>query len=187
MRRMSLMLSVGIGLCLGSWALGADIGGTSLAQGWSLIREGGVAEGKVEPNAHNPSSTDQHLLRIEVTKTAKPGEGRVGAASSVRMSVRDNTWYDVTFSAVTESGSIGLVFSLENAEGKILARTTLPEIGRRPGRGDPGAATAPATWTQYLVSLHTQGSDPSVHVVITPIEPTNVWLQGLMIHERDAQ
>jgi aldose 1-epimerase len=155
-----------------------------LAMGWTSLQEG-QAQGIIEQDAKHPTNPSPHLLRITVTKSADPGEGRVGAVSGIHFPVDDGEWCDVTFSAVTERASIGLVFSLENSDGKVLARTTLPEIGRgRRGRGGP--STAPATWTHYLVSLHIRASDPNAHMVITPIEPTNIWLDGLTLTPREA-
>jgi hypothetical protein len=156
-----------------------------LAQGWSLLQEG-QAQGTIEQDAQHPTNPNPHLLRIAVTKSADPGEGRVGAISGIHFPVDDGEWCDVKFSAVTERASIGLVFSLENSDGKVIARTTLPEIGGR-GRGRRGnPSTAPAVWNKYLVALHARASDPSVHMVITPIEPTNIWIDGLTLTPRQA-
>jgi hypothetical protein len=152
-----------------------------LSAAWTALQEG-ETEGTVEQDAHHASSTSPHLLRIEVTKTAAPGLGRVGAKSDIPVAVREGQWFDVRFAAMTEGPSVGLVFSLEGADGKLLARTTLPEIGRgRAGR----AATAPApTWRKYLVALHARADDPKAHLVITPIEPTNIWLDELTMTPR---
>jgi hypothetical protein len=158
-----------------------------LTTGWRLLQEG-QAQGTIEQNATHPTNSSPHILRIAETKAADPGEGRVGAVSDIYFPVEEGAWYDVTFSAVTEAASIGLVFSLENADGKVLARTTLPEIGGR-GRRRGGATTAPATtgpaaWKKYLVALHARDSDSSAHVTITPIEPTNIWIDGLTLTPR---
>src|SRR5262245_17231021 len=152
-----------------------------LTSGWSLLKEG-EADGSIEQDAKHPAHEAEHLLRIQATKTAGPGKGRVGATSDTPIEVREGEWYDVSFSATTERGSIGLVFSLEGAGGKVLARTTLPEIGR--GRGPRGGAAPEGAWTKYTVALHARGSDAKGHLVITPIEPTNVWIEGLKIKER---
>ena len=160
--------------------------GINLATGWTLLQEG-QAIGTIEQDAKHPTNTSPHLLRIAVTKTADPGQGRAGAINETLFPVNEGDWCDVTFSAVTERASIGLVFSLENSDGKVLARTTLPEIGGpRRGRGRGGPSTAPATWTHYLVSLHLRASDPKAHLVITPIEPTNIWLDGLTLTPRKS-
>ncbi len=155
-----------------------------LAIGWTSLQQG-QAQGIIEQDAKHPTNPNPHLLRIAVTKSADPGEGRAGAINGTHFPINDGQWYDVTFSAVTERGSIGLVFSLENSDGKVLARTTLPEIGRgRRGRGGP--STAPAAWTHYLLTLHARASDPNAHLVITPIEPTNIWLDGLTLTPRQS-
>ncbi len=127
--------------------------GMDLSTGWTLIKEG-EAEGMIEQDAQHPTNASAHLLRIAVTKTAEPGLGRVGATSAVLVAVRDGEWFDVRFTAVTERSTVGLVFSLEGTDGKVLARTTLPEIGQARGRR---AATAPAAWQKYLVVLHGAG------------------------------
>ena len=157
--------------------------GIDLSTGWTLLQEG-QAQGTIEQDAKHPTNPSPHLLRIEETRAAAPGEGRVGATSAIHFAVADGQWCDVTFSAATAGASIGLVFSLESSDGKVLARTTLPEIGgARAGRGRAGGgpAAAPAAWPKYLVSLHVCASDAGAHVTITPIEPTNVWLDGLTL------
>jgi hypothetical protein len=152
-----------------------------LATGWALLKEG-EAEGAVEQDAKHPTSSSPHLLHIAAMSTAAPGKGRIGATSGTAIDVHDGQWYDVTFSAVTERGSIGLVFSLEGKDGKVLARTTLPEIGRG-GRGRAGTEAA-NTWRKYTVALRARASDRQAHLTIAPIEPTNVWLDGLTITVR---
>jgi hypothetical protein len=159
-----------------------------LATGWKLIQEG-QAQGSIEPDAVHGNNPSPHVLRIQLTKSADPGEGRAGAVSNIEFAVNKGDWFDVTFSAVTERVSVGLVFSLESSDGQVLARTTLPEIGHargRRGRPTTEAATVPAVWPTYLVSLHARASDPKTHVVITPIEPTNIWLDGLTLTPRIA-
>jgi hypothetical protein len=166
-----------------------------LITGWSLIKEG-QAEGTIEADAKHPNNPNSHLLKISVTKYVGPGEGRVGAQNSHTMGVKEGQLFDVTFTGISEGVGVGLVFSLENAQGKVLARTTLPEIGRGGrgrGRGGAdaggGAATVAAgpVWRPYLVNLRVRAADPAVHLVITPIEPIPVWLDGLIIVERPAQ
>jgi hypothetical protein len=159
-----------------------------LATGWTPLQVG-EARGTIVQDAKHPTNHSPHLLLITVTKTADPGEGRAGAISGIDFSVDQGEWRDVAFSAVTERFSVGLVFSLENSDGKVLARTTLPEIGgARAGRRrrTAGPTTAPVAWTKYLVSLHVRASDPNAHMVITPIEPTNIWLDGLTLTPRPA-
>jgi hypothetical protein len=180
----SALLCAAISSVPGSaWSANEQEGGKSyeLTTRWSLLKEG-EAEGNIEQDAKHPARDAEHLLRIQATKTAGPGKGRVGATSSTPIEVREGQWYDASFSATTERGSIGLVFSLESADGKVLARTTLPEIGR--GRGPRGASAPEGAWTKYTVALHARGSDPKAHLVITPIEPTNVWIEGLRLTER---
>jgi hypothetical protein len=160
----------------------ATSAGIDLTSGWSLVQIGD-SQGSVDADATNPATSVQHLLRIIVTKAAGPGGGRVGATNSTPISVRDDEWFDVAFLAQPEKGSVGLVVSLEGADGSVLARTTLPEIGRR---GRRGASTMPAALAKYQVSLHARGTDPAAHLVITPIEASNIWLSDLKLTPRDA-
>ena len=170
----------------------------AITSGWVLLKEG-QADGTIEADARHPSNPDPHILRIAVTKYAsEPGTGRIGAKNTNTMAVKEGQDYEVTFTGISEGIGVGLVVSLENDKGQVLARTTLPEIGRggaggrgggrRGGAGDP--ASQPATqvaggaWRKYLVSLHVRTSDPAAHLVITPIEPVPVWLDGLAINER---
>ncbi len=182
----------------------------AITSGWSLLKEG-QAEGTIETDAKHPSNPDPHILRIVVTKYAsEPGTGRVGAKNSNTMAVKEDQNYEVTFTGISEGIGVGLVVSLENEQGKVLARTTLPEIGRGGGGGGrgggrrgggAGAAAAPdaaatasqpantspqvaaGNWRHYLVSLHVRASDPAAHLVITPIEAVPVWLDNIAINE----
>ncbi len=178
----ALLISAGATEALAQNDVAPAPSGIDLSTGWTLLKEG-EAEGTMEQDAKHPASESPHLLHIVVTKTAAPGKGRTGAINGNSIDAHEGQWCDVTFSAVTERGSIGLVFSLENADGKVLARTTLPEIGRS-GRGCAGGADAAATWRKYTVALHPRASDPHAHLVITPIEPTNIWLDGLTLVPR---
>lgn len=162
-----------------------------LSSGWKPLKEG-EGDAVVEINAKHPTNSSLHLLRISVTKVPDRGNGRAGAISATLIPVVQDGWYDIAFTSATERGSVGLVFSLESADGKVLARTTLPEIGRagrggRGGAGGGGGAVAPTTrpsWTPYRVSLHARASDSAAHLVITPIEPTNIWLDNLQLTPR---
>ncbi|HVT79526.1 MAG TPA: hypothetical protein VHM90_02625 [Phycisphaerae bacterium] len=171
----------------------------AITSGWTLLKEG-QADGTIEADAKHPANSDPHILRIAVTKYASdPGTGRVGAKNTNTMAVREGQDYEVTFTGISEGIGVGLVFSLENDKGQVLARTTLPEIGRggpggRGGGRRGGAATDAAPqaatqvagggWRKYLVSLHVRTSDPAAHLVITPIESVAVWLDGIAINER---
>jgi hypothetical protein len=156
---------------------------TSLSSGWTLLKDGD-AEGTVEQDAKHPTRDSSHLLKISVTSTAAPKKGRVGATNNTTFAVHEGRPCDVTFSALTERRSIGLVFSLEGADGKVYARTTLPEIGRgRPG----GDSETGGAWRDYVVRLSVRASDPKAHLTIVPIEPITVWLDDVKITERPAE
>jgi hypothetical protein len=175
-----------------------------LISGWTLLKEG-QADGAIEAPAKHPANPSSNLLKIAVTRYASvPGEGRLGAKNSQALPVEKGQVYDITFNGISEGIGVGLVFSLEADDGKVLARTTLPEIGRggrgggqRGRRGGPNAtapATAPAPapqaathWRPYLLSLTVRDTSPAAHLVITPIEPVPVWLDNLAINLRKPQ
>lgn len=158
-----------------------------ITSGWVLLKEG-QADGSIQADAKNPNNPDPHILRIAVTKYAsEPGTGRMGAKNTHTMAVQEGQVYNVTFTGISEGIGVGLVFSLENEQGKVLARTTLPEIGRggRGGRrGAPATQVSGGNWRPYLVSLSVRASDPAAHLVITPIEPVAVWLDHVAINPR---
>jgi hypothetical protein len=162
----------------------------AITSGWSVLKEG-QGDGAIEMDAKHPTNPSPHLLKLSMTNYAEPGKGRFGAKNSMPISVKDGQWYDITFNGISEGIGVGLVFSLETDDGKVLARTTLPEIGRGArGRGGRGAnnappASAPAvTWRPYLVSLHARNSAENAHLVVTPIETVPVWLDNLRFVER---
>jgi hypothetical protein len=161
----------------------ADRQSQELTTGWSLLKEG-EAEGDIEPGAKRPTDSNTTFLHINVTKTAQPGRGRIGAINSTPIMVDEGKWYDATFRAIADGRSVGIVFSLEGTDGKVLARTTLPEIGRvRRGGGGNDTETNP-TPRQYTAALHARASDTNAHVVMTPIEPTSVWIENLTVTQR---
>jgi hypothetical protein len=184
-----------------------------LVSGWSLLKEG-AAQGTVEIDAQHATNPNPHLLKIAITSYPDPGKatpdiGRLGLKNSTPIPVKEGQYYDITFGGLSEGIGVGLVVSLETDDGAVLARTTLPEIGRGGGggrgrgRGAPAAsapvsapATSPATnpvasspvpptlWTRYLVSLHARASAPNAHLTVTAIEPVAVWIENLTIVER---
>ncbi len=157
--------------------------GVDLSTGWKLLKEGD-ADGAIEQDAKHPKRVDAaHVLRMSVTTTAPPKKGRIGAINTTPLAVQKGENVDVAFFAAAEPKSIGLVFSLETDDGKVLARTTLPEIGRgRPG----GEAETDGAWRDYVVRLNVRASDSKAHLTITPIEPITVWLDEVKILKRPA-
>jgi len=165
-----------------------------LISGWTELKEGEGA-GTFEMDAKNPANPNPHLLRIAVTKYPDAGKGRYGVKNSATIAVQEGAAFDIQFGGASEGIGVGLVFSLETDDGKVLARTTLPEIGRGGattgrGRGNgAGAGTAPARtpqapWHRYLVSLTARGSAPAAHLTITPIEQVPVWIEDLTLTQR---
>jgi hypothetical protein len=144
---------------------------------WSFLAEGG-AEGSMCLDVNSPlNEGSPHSLRMTVTKMGT----RCGVANNGPrgMNIRAGQWYDASFYARTESGGgmggrprgVGLVFSLESADGgKVCARATIPEVG--------------GPWQKYTLALHANDSDPHCRLVITPIEPTTMWLDGVSLLPR---
>jgi hypothetical protein len=173
----------------------AAAGPAPLVSGWSELKEGEGA-GTFEMNAKNAVNPSPHLLRISVTKYPEAGKGRYGVKNAASVAVKQGAAYDIQFSGASEGIGVGLVFSLETDDGKVLARTTLPEIGRGTGggagagagagaaRGPAAAGTPAAPWRQYLVRLTARASAPNAHLTITPIEQVPVWIENLTIVER---
>jgi hypothetical protein len=159
---------------------------TVLATGWVLLKEG-QAEGAIEADAKNSTNPSEHLLKISVTKYPDIGTGRLGAKNSQAIAVKQGASYDITFTGIKEgtaSYGVGLVVSLETDDGKVLARTTLPEIGRGGGRGGGGGGGGGTAWRPYLVNLRARAAAPNAHLTITAIEPYPVWLDNIAIVER---
>ena len=150
-------------------------GGVDVSAGWEALQSG-EAEGSM---GQVGAETAEPMLEMTVTKTAGPLMGRVGAMNRIHLRVEAGRFYDIAFSGRADKASVGLVFSLETADGKVLARTTLPEIGRA-NRG----TAASSEWLQYLVSLHAQATDGDAVLTVTPIEPTHIVLKHLMLTPR---
>jgi hypothetical protein len=139
--------------------------------GWTVVKEG-ATEGEITLDAGAPGeSTSGRGLKMAVTRTGD----RLGAACG-NVAVRDGQWYDATFLAQTAGPNpphIGLVFSLESADGKrILARATIPEIG--------------GPWKSYTLALQARGSDEHARLVISLIEPCTMWLDNVALASRAA-
>ena len=172
-----------------------------LVTGWSMLKEG-KAERTAEVDAKHPTNTDPHLLKIAITKYPEFGQGRLGLKNATPIAVQEGRSYDITFNGISEGIGVGLVFSLETDDGKVLARTTLPEIGRgaRGGRGGRGAtpssdstnaatsqAVSPAPvppWRSYRLSVKAMASSPNAHLIVTAIEPVPVWIENVALVER---
>ncbi|OHB63415.1 MAG: hypothetical protein A2Y77_18435, partial [Planctomycetes bacterium RBG_13_62_9] len=147
---------------------------------WSFLAEGD-AEGSLHIDADSPlNDRNPHSLRLAVTKVGT----RCGAVNSGYwgMNIQAGEWYDVSFHARTTDGQadaggmggrprgVGLVFSLESAEGKICARATIPEIG--------------GPWRKYTLALHANASDLKCRLVVTPIEPVTMWFDCVSLFPR---
>lgn len=147
--------------------------------GWSFLAQGG-AEGSLRIDANRPlNERNPHSLRLTVAKMG----ARCGVVNSGYwgINVCAGKWYDVSFCARTGAGEpavagrprgVGLVFSLESAEGKICARATIPEVG--------------GPWRKYTLGLHANASDPACRLIITPIEPVTVWLDVVSLFPRET-
>ena len=179
---MLLVAFMALGAAPATRAVPAD--GT-ITSGWVELKQG-EAEGTIQMDAKHATNPDPHLLKLSVTRYAGPGKGRFGARNTLAIPVQEGASYEVTFKGVSEGIGVGLVFSLETDDGKVLARTTLPEIGRGGGRGrgrGASASSAGPTWQPYLVSLHARASGTG-HLVVTPIETVPVWLENVRIEKK---
>jgi alpha-L-arabinofuranosidase len=161
--------------------------------GWSFIKEGD-AEGSMQLESTDPlNERNPHSLKLTVEKLGE----RCGVVNSGYwgMNIVKGDWYDVSLYAHSEGGrGIGLVFSLESEDGKVVcARATLPEIGRR-GRGGGGGGggvetgdTTPAAngeWRKYSMGMLAMESHANCRLVITPIEPGTMWLDVVSLFPR---
>jgi alpha-N-arabinofuranosidase len=157
--------------------------------GWSLLAKGDV-EGSMQLDDTQPlNDRNPHSLKLTVTTMGKPEDGDLcGIVNSGYwgMNIEKDEWYDISFCAHSdENRSVGLVFSLENDEGKVCARSTLPEIGRGARGFGPGSGAEQASpWRRYSLSLHAYDSDPKCKLIITPIEPVTMWFDVISMFPR---
>ncbi|HOB32659.1 MAG TPA: hypothetical protein PKH32_07260 [Verrucomicrobiota bacterium] len=145
----------------------------SKPRGWTFLAENGSA-GDIERVNENPADeANPHSLRLNVTTH----KGRVGVANSGRrgMNIREDQWYDLTFSArtVPTNKTFGLVVSLESPDGKVVcARATIPEVS--------------GVWREYRLPLHTRLSHPAARMIIAMPEAGTIWLDRVsLIPRRD--
>jgi alpha-L-arabinofuranosidase len=161
--------------------------------GWSFISEGDAA-GSMQLDSTDPiNDRNPHSLKLTVEKLGD----RCGIVNSGYwgMNIVKGEWYDVTLLAKSEGGrGIGMVFSLESEDGKVVcSRATLPEIGRR-GRGGGGGGggnetgepypNASGEWRRYTMGMLAMESHPKCRLVITPIEPCTMWLDVVSLFPR---
>jgi alpha-L-arabinofuranosidase len=159
--------------------------------GWSYLAEG-QAEGSMELDSEGPlNERNPHSLKLTVTKLGE----RCGVVNSGfwGMNIEKGQWYDVSLYGRSAGGrGIGLIFSLESPDGKVIcARSTLPEIGRRGAGGGGGGvetgernASTTGDWRKYSMGMKAIESYPNCRLVITPIEPGTVWLDVVSIFPR---
>ena len=136
--------------------------------GWKLIAEGGTdAELLNDPPAAAPDNTNAHPMRL----TIRQRDGAVGIkeAAAGHTNVAAGQWYDLVFQAMTQNGKhFAFTVSLESDDGKICARTTLPEVGG-------------TEWKKYAVSLNARLPATNARVVITLAEPGTVWFDDVAL------
>jgi hypothetical protein len=151
--------------------------------GWSFVAHGGRGSARLTDDSPL-NDKSPHSLRLEVIEL---GDGcGVANAGYEGMKVQKDRYYDATFFARKADGvGVGLVFSLETADGKkVCARTTLPEIGRG-GIGEQVEGNN--QWRKYTVSFHAYESDPKCRLVISPVEPAILYLDEVSLAPRDFQ
>jgi len=139
--------------------------------GWQLVLEGGAQGGIARDDAAPPGPVGLHALRLNSTELGtRCGAANIGNGGG--MEVNSGNWYDVSFYCRTENKAhTGLVFSLESQDGRtIYARATIPEVG-----GD---------WQPYTLSLHAYAGNRGAWLVISPIDPGVLWLDGVSIRPR---
>jgi hypothetical protein len=143
--------------------------------GWTLVREG-EAQGTIAlDDAAPPGPAGPHALRLDAaalgTRCGVADNGPGGRG----INVQNGMWYDVSFFCRTDNkADTGLVFSLESADGRtICARATIPEVG-----GD---------WQPFTLSLHAYAGDRHAHLVISPIDPGVLWLDGVSLRPRASR
>jgi hypothetical protein len=158
-------------------------GPAPMVSGWSELKEGEGA-GTFQMDAKNPDNPNPHLLKVSVTRYPEAGKGRYGVKNAASIAVKTGASYSVQFNGASEGIGVGLVFSLETDDGKVLARTTLPEIGRGAGGGATPGSTPKAPWRHYQVTLTARASAQGAHLTVTPIEQVPVWIEDLTIVER---
>jgi hypothetical protein len=147
---------------------------------WSYVSEGS-AVGKAELITEMPlNERSPHSLKLIAGDLGQRcGIANTGGPTGIN--VAEGQWYEATFFARADGPrGIGLVFSLETADGKkICGRTTLPEIGRGGEIGTPVQGSD--RWREYKVSIHTYASDPHCRLVISPIEPATLYFDGISL------
>ncbi|MGN6369165.1 MAG: hypothetical protein ACTHN5_12960 [Phycisphaerae bacterium] len=181
MKRRGLRVLAGVigAMCLGGAAGTQPAGGVDISAGWE-----GLQAGEAVGTMQQREVEGEPVLEMTVTKTARPLMGRVGAVNRVHLKVEEGRYYDITFEGKAEKASVGLVYSLETPDGKVLARTTIPEIGRAGITTGTKAATG---WLSYLVALHARGSAEDAVVTVTPIEPTHIELKKIVLTPREGK
>ncbi len=143
---------------------------TNNLPGWSLVATKG-AEGEIVRESTLPiNELSPHSLRLTVRN---PGQGCGVANRGVRgMKVVADAWYDLTFSARTETNvHFALTVTLEGQPGgKVCARATIPEIG--------------GGWKQYTLPLHARDSAANARLVIMMVDPGTIWFDGVSLVPR---
>ncbi len=141
---------------------------------WKILAEGGAAV-ELAPDTASPAPgwLGTNTLRITVNKTGE----RVGVACTNmgQMKLATGDWYDFSFNACSDPPkTFALVVSLESLDGKkVLARTTLPEVG-----GDQ--------WGHFSVALYVRQPASKCRMVIALADTGTLWLNDLSVVLRNA-
>ena len=141
---------------------------------WNVLAEGGaVVELAMDTNAPAGQGAGAKSLKLEVKQTGE--RCGVVCADMGKMKLESGDWYDFSFNARTDPPkTFALVVSLESLDGKkVLARTTLPEVG-----GDQ--------WGRFSVALHIRQPASQCRMVIALADTGTLWFNDLVVARRAA-
>jgi alpha-L-arabinofuranosidase len=140
--------------------------------GWKLLATGG-AQGSLKLVDTAPlHPNNPHSMRVTIRT---PG-ARAGVVNSGHwgMNVQRGRWYDLTFFARTETGTVlEVTATLESASGReTFGSATVTQVG-----GD---------WKQYRCSVQATDTDPAARLALTVNRAGTLWLDVVSLFPRDT-
>lgn len=141
---------------------------------WSVLAEGGAVV-ELAPDTNAPAGQGAGASSMRITVRQAGTQCGVVCADMGKMKLAAGDWYDFSFNARTDPPKTSaLVVSLESLDGKkVLARTTLPEVG-----GDQ--------WQRFSVALHVRQPATKCRMMITFADKGAIWLNDLSLVRRNA-
>ena len=131
---------------------------------------------ELAPDTASPAPGWQgtNSLRMTVKQTGK--QCGIACADMGKIELAAGQWYDLSFNARTDPPkTFALIVSLESLDGKkVLARTTLPEVG-----GDQ--------WGHFSVALHVRQPATNCRMVIALADTGTLWLNDLVGRSPQSQ